>query len=81
MILLAIAETTSYRRKVRGAEKSECGQTIKAEYDFLVNNATRDLVPYEHIKKVTRSSWKFKLKRDGDGNIAKYKARLVARGD
>ncbi len=27
------------------------------------------------------SMWKFKLKRDSTGNITKYKARLVARGD
>ena len=40
-----------------------------------------DLVPYEHSMKVIGGSWKFKLKRDGDGNITKFKARLVARGD
>jgi len=31
--------------------------------------------------KVTGSSWKFKLKRDKEENITKYKARLVTRGD
>ena len=31
--------------------------------------------------KVIGSSWKFILKRDKEGNINKYKARLIARGD
>ncbi len=31
--------------------------------------------------KVIGSMWKFKLKRDPNGNAIKYKARLVARGD
>ncbi len=31
--------------------------------------------------KVIGSMWKFKLKSDSKGNVAKYKARLVARGD
>jgi len=31
--------------------------------------------------RVIGSMWKFKLKRDSNGNVSKFKARLVARGD
>jgi hypothetical protein len=38
------------------------------------------LVPHHAGRKLVDSKWVFKLKRDSDGNIARYKARLVARG-
>ena len=39
-------------------------------------------MPYSKDMKIIGSMWKFKLmKRDSKGNINKYKAWLVARGD
>ncbi len=54
---------------------------VEAEYLSLSRNSTWELVPYLGTMKVIGSMWKFKLKRDSTGNITKYKARLVARGD
>jgi hypothetical protein len=38
------------------------------------------LVPFPADRKLVDSKWVFKLKRDANGQIARYKARLVARG-
>ena len=80
-VLLAIVKSSSYKRAIKGDEKLNWELAIKSEYDSLVSNKTWDLVRYDHTMKVIGSSWKFKLKRDKEGNITKYKARRVAGGD
>ena len=54
---------------------------IKQEYKSLILNNTWTLISHLPRMKTIGCSWKFKLKRDSDGSISKYKARLVARGD
>jgi len=49
--------------------------------DFHASNGTWDIVPYKPTMRVIGSMWKFKLKRDSNGNVSKFKARLVSRGD
>ncbi len=39
------------------------------------------LEEYPQNAKVIGSMWRFKVKRDADGSIIKYKARLCALGD
>jgi hypothetical protein len=41
---------------------------------------TWTLVPSPAGRKLVDSKWVFKLKRDANGKIARYKTRLVARG-
>lgn len=53
---------------------------MKVEYDSLIKNSTWDLVERPTSKKILSNKWVFKLKRNQDGSINKYKARLVARG-
>ena len=54
---------------------------MESEYISLATNNTRELVPYLGTMNVIGCMWKFKLERDATGNIKKYMARLVARGD
>ncbi|XP_053980504.1 uncharacterized protein LOC128877325 [Hylaeus volcanicus] len=44
-------------------------------------NNTWSLVSRPLNKKVTKNKWVYRIKRNQDGNIEKFKARLVARGD
>ena len=50
------------------------------EMDSLEKNHTYELVELPKGKKALKNKWVFKLKRDGSGKLAKYKARLVVKG-
>ena len=75
-----VHEPASYKQALRGPQATEWEAAIKTEYDSLVSRNTWKLVPRPAGRKLVDSKWVFKLKRDSDGNIARYKARLVARG-
>jgi hypothetical protein len=53
---------------------------VKDQLDSLVKNDTWTLVPLPPGKRVVIPIWVFTVKRDGKGNIIKYKARCVANG-
>ena len=53
---------------------------MKVEMDALNQNKTWDVVPVPSNQNIVGSKWVYKIKRDSSGNIAKYKARLVAQG-
>ena len=50
------------------------------EYDSIVKNSAREIVPRPVDKSVVGSRWIYKVKQVADGNVEKYKARFVARG-
>ena len=51
-----------------------------SEYGSLIENGTWELVPLPKGKNVVGSRWVFKVKRDGEGCVQRFKARLVAQG-
>lgn len=53
---------------------------MKKEYDTLQRNGTWTLVPRPTNMKILTNRWVFKTKINQQGEIEKYKARLVARG-
>ena len=53
---------------------------INSEYNSLMKNDTWELVPPSKDKKVIGSKWVLKVKRNENGNVDKFKARLVAQG-
>ena len=50
------------------------------EYQSIINNDVRDVVPRPKDKSVVSSKWIFKTKHSIDGSIEKFKARFIARG-
>ncbi|GKG31289.1 uncharacterized mitochondrial protein-like protein isoform X2, partial [Tanacetum coccineum] len=58
----------------------EWRQAMKAEYDALMKNGTRSLVPRASTINVVGGKWVYRLKRDKNGAIIRYKARFVAKG-
>ena len=50
------------------------------EFKSLQQQKTWSLVPRPANKNIVTCKWVYKLKRNSDGSIARYKARLVARG-
>jgi hypothetical protein len=70
----------SYKQALRSSQSGEWEAAIKIGYDSLVSRETWILVPCPAGRKLVDSKWVFKHNRDGNGQIARYKARLVARG-
>jgi transposase InsO family protein len=62
------------------ADGTKWQQAMESEFRSLINNETWEMVPRPTERTVIQNKWVFKLKRKPDGTIAKYKARLVARG-
>lgn len=52
---------------------------MNKEYKSLQDNKVWDLVPLPEGAKPIGCKWIFKIKRDSNGNVKRYKARLVAR--
>ncbi|GJV05450.1 putative RNA-directed DNA polymerase [Tanacetum coccineum] len=50
------------------------------EYDALMKNGTWSLVPRASNTNVVDGKWVYRLKRDKNGAITRYKARFVAKG-
>lgn len=53
---------------------------MDSEFQSLQKQRTWSLVPLLDYKNVVTCKWVYRLKRNADGSIARYKARLVARG-
>ncbi|CAH9116094.1 unnamed protein product [Cuscuta europaea] len=60
-------------------QDSRWKKAMDEEYQALLRNHTWDLVPPAHHSPIT-CRWIFRVKRHSDGSIARFKARLVARG-
>jgi len=55
-------------------------KSLDDEYLSLLRNDTWELVQSKEEYKVIGSKWIFKRKRHADGNVLRYKARLIALG-
>lgn len=53
---------------------------MQEEYDFLKAQGTWILVPPPTDRSIVGSKWVYKVKKNHDGSVSKYKARLVAQG-
>jgi hypothetical protein len=65
---------------LKGKDAKQWEIVMQEEYDSLVVNNTWSLVPLPKGRKPTSCKWVFKIKHVVDGEIKRYKARLVARG-
>ena len=73
-------EPTTYHQVMRSPHSMEWEKAIQAEYDQLKSTKTFEWVPAPpEGRKAVGSRIVFREKRDGQGNITKFKARIVAR--
>jgi hypothetical protein len=63
-----------------GEHSTEWKQATDSEYNSLIENETWELVSLPEGKNVVGRKWVFKVKRDENGCVQRYKARLVAQG-
>ncbi|CAH2088665.1 unnamed protein product [Euphydryas editha] len=61
-------------------ESSKWKEAIKTELQALEDNHTWDLITTEPQQNIIDTKWVFKRKKNSEGKVQVYKARLVARG-
>jgi hypothetical protein len=80
-IALAVSDLPrSYAEAIASPEGAKWKEAIRREIRSHVQNRTWDLVTRPRGAKVIGCKWVFARKYDEHGNIARYKARLVAQG-
>ena len=75
-----IEEPKTVHEALNGEQSSQWREAMESEYLSLLKNNTWDLVPPPEGKNVVGSRWVLKVKRDEDGSVDRFKARLVAQG-
>lgn len=74
-------EPKTYDEAIAGEERDKWQSAVDQEVNALIDNETWTVVNEKpRDTQVIDCKWVFKKKRDENGVIAKYKARLVARG-
>ena len=69
----------SYREAIESPQKDCWIEAMMDEYQSLMHHDVFDVVPVTDQKLVT-SKWIFSIKKRDDGEIERFKARVVARG-
>ena len=73
-------EPKSLTDALNGKSSGKWMQAIEAEYNSLVKSETWELVIPPNDACIVGSKWVFKVKRNANGEVDRYKARLVAQG-
>ena len=75
-----LSEPSTVKDALSCEESEKWQSAMSNEIDSLQKNDVWDLVPLPQGRKTVGSKWIYKKKVDADGNVARYKARLVAQG-
>ncbi len=73
-------EPNTPKQAIRRPDWLKWKEVMQAEYDSLIANETWEFTAIPENRQVITGRWCFKLKKDRDGQILKYKARWVAYG-
>lgn len=73
-------EPTTYHEAMESKYASKWKEAIDEEMRALIENDTWKLVEKPDKCEIIDSKWVFKIKKDKEGEISKFKCRLVARG-
>ncbi|GMF27841.1 unnamed protein product [Phytophthora fragariaefolia] len=76
----AITEPDTYDDAMESEHFMQWRSAADAEYDALIPNRTWELVPRNKHMKVLKNRWVFRIKYLGNGEIDRFKARLVIKG-
>ena len=78
--LASSAEPCNYDQAIKSDENNEWLKAMQDEYDSLIKNQTWILVDAPKDQKIVDNRWVYRVKRNPDSTVNRYKARLVARG-
>ena len=69
-----------YEQAISHSTRSqESKQAILEEYKSIIKNYTWDFIPLPQQRKAISCKWKFTHKKDENGKIVRYKAKLIGR--
>ena len=71
---------TTYDDIAELVDRDEWNKATDSEIATLIEHGTWELVPLPKGRKAIKSKWVFRIKRDADGAVTRYKARLCACG-
>ncbi len=72
-------EPQTMKEALKGKDAKKWEITMQEEYDSLVVNNTWSLVALPKGRKPISCKWVFKIKHGVDGEVERYKAKIVAR--
>lgn len=78
--IAVLEEPKTLSDALNGQYSKQWKKAVNAEYESLIKNETWDLVDLPDDKNLVGSKWVFKIKQNVDGEIDRFKARLVAQG-
>ena len=70
----------TYQEAINSSEREHWVEAMEDEMSSLFENDTWELVDIPEKTKVIDNRWVFRTKRNAEGNVQNYRARLVARG-
>ena len=73
-------EPNTYKQAMKSPDAALWQEAAEEEINSLNANGTWDIVPLPEDRKAIGSRWVFKVKRNADGSVERYKARVVAKG-
>ncbi|GBN68868.1 Retrovirus-related Pol polyprotein from transposon TNT 1-94 [Araneus ventricosus] len=79
VLLAEHAEPDTYKEAIASKESSEWLAAMKEEMDSLEANNTWKLVNLPQDRKAIGSRWVYKIKKNADGTVQRFKTRLVAK--
>ncbi|CAI7875946.1 unnamed protein product [Closterium sp. NIES-54] len=68
------------KEALESSDAEEWKKAMESELKSIEENDTWELVELPEGRKASTSKWLFKIKSDANGNIERYKSRLVAKG-
>ncbi|CAI7844808.1 unnamed protein product [Closterium sp. NIES-54] len=75
-----LGEPATLKEALESSDSEEWKKAMESELKSIEENGTWELVELPEGRKVITSKWLFKIKSDADGEIERYKSRLVAKG-
>ena len=80
LLLTDGGEPESFQEAQTHKDRGSWMKAMQEEMESLQKNNTYELVKLPKGRKALRNKWVYKLKKDGRGDLVKYKARLVVKG-
>ncbi|KAL4376081.1 hypothetical protein GQ457_02G039440 [Hibiscus cannabinus] len=79
-LLTEDGEPSTFQEAMNSSDASQWMTAMQEEIEALHKNNTWDLVPLPQGKKLIGNKWVFKIKRNGDDQVERYRARLMVKG-
>ena len=73
-------DPVTFSQAMNDVNSSKWLEAMKDELKSMVQNEVWDLVELQEGHRKVGCKWVFKTKRDSNGNLERYKARLIAKG-